>query len=491
MRSEAPSEECPVPPAILSSVPGSTIGRVLMLGFGAIFALWLVSTYELMRRLSAVEGLAFEISTRFAEGEELLFTVRAEVLLGSVYVRDAVLDVEPDALMFYREELTSSRVRIEQALRQYLPDVDSEVEREHWTRLQAELSTYWSTVVPVLKGDLSQAEAQDLLRRSVIPKRAGIILISDDLLTLNRDAFQQHQAELARLYAVVRQRVWWTSGIAVALGLGIALVAARHAGRLEALIRLQHFQEREHKRDLQRLAARLVHVQEEQRRTIARDLHDEIGQALTAVRMGIAVLERRVSPSGTEAQSLAEAGAMMDGIIRTVRDLSQLLHPPMLDDFGLAVTLEAYVGGFQRRTGVRADFVAVEMQERIAPELEVCLYRIVQEALTNVVKHSQATSCRVLLQRYPASVSVTVQDDGRGMEDLRSKSGKGSTPGLGLMGIRERVSELGGIARWDSHTGRGTCLVVELPLRCASSTADAYVPVDGERDHEHTAVVTG
>jgi signal transduction histidine kinase len=461
-----------------------------MLGFGAVFALWLVSTYELMRRLSAVETRAFEISTRFAKGEELLFTVRAEVLLGSVYVRDAVLDVEPDSRVFYEKQLASTRVKIEEALRQYLPDVDSEVERDHWTRLEAELRTYWGTVAPVLGGDISRAEAQELLGRDVIPKRSGIIRISDDLRTLNRDALRQHQAEVARLYAVVRQRVWWTSGIAVLLGLAVALVAARHAGRLEALIRLQHIQERNHKRDLQRLTAKLVHAQEEQRRTIARDLHDEVGQALTAVRMGIAVLERR-STASMEAQSLADVGAMMDGVIRTVRDLSQLLHPAMLDDFGLAVTLQAYVDRFSTRTGVRADLIADGLRERLAPELEICIYRIAQEALTNVAKHSQATACRVLLQRYPTTISLTVEDNGRGMEDRSSESGEASTLGLGLMGIRERVAELGGTARWDCHASRGTRLVVELPVRLTATTADAQMLIDGGGGNEQTALVSG
>jgi two-component system sensor histidine kinase DegS len=161
----------------------------------------------------------------------------------------------------------------------------------------------------------------------------------------------------------------------------------------------------------------------------------------------------------------------------------------MLDDFGLAVTLHAYVDRFSRRTRVPADFVPEGVQERLAPELEICIYRIVQEALTNVAKHSQATSCRVLLQWYPASVSVIVEDDGRGM--VGRESGTVSSAGLGLMGIRERVSDLGGTARWDSHSGRGTRLVVELPLTRTASTADAQVPVDGDREEEHTAFVAG
>jgi signal transduction histidine kinase len=438
---------------------GVTIGRALLLGFGAILALWLVSSYDLLRRLSDVETGALEFSTRFNQSEELLVTVRAEVLLASVYVRDAVLDVEPDALPFYRERLERTRLRIEEALQQYLPDVDSEVERERWTRLQAELGDYWTELVPVLSDDIGLEEAQALLRRDVIPTGALIDRISDDLLTLNLDAFSQHQAEVAQLHRTVRRQVWWTSGIALLLGLVVALVAARHAGRLETTIRRQHLQEREHKRDLQRLAARLVHAQEEERRTIARDLHDEIGQALTAVRMDLAVIERRARLPDDAAHLLVEAGTTMDGMIRMVRDLSQLLHPAMLDDFGLPATLDAYVQRFSRRTGMRAELVTDGMQARMAPDLELCIYRIVQEALTNVARHAQASSCRVILQRRPASVSIAIEDDGRGMEAADRQSG-----GLGLMGIRERVSELGGTVALDSGAGTGTRLRADLPV---------------------------
>jgi len=480
-----------VPLRGLPSLSGVTIGRALLLGFGAVFALWLVSTYELMRRLSAVEGRAFEISRRFTEGQELLFTVRAEVLLGSVYTRDAVLDIEPDALPFYREQLTKTRTTIEQALHQYLPDVDSETEREHWMRLQNELSIYWSSVFPALTGDISQSDAQALLRRDVIPKRAGIVRISDDLLTLNLDAFRQHQGELAGIYDAVRQRVWWTSGLAVALGLGVAFVAARHAGRLEALIRRQHLQEREHKRDLQRLAARLVHAQETERRSIARDLHDEIGQALTAVKMELAVLERRVHPGGADAQLLAEVSTTMDGAIRTVRDLSQLLHPAMLDDFGLDVTLQGYIRRFSRRTGVQAEIVSDGMQDRLPSELELCIYRIAQEALTNVAKHAQAATCRVRLQRRPHSVLIAVEDDGKGMAEPEQKWGGASTPGLGLMGIRERVSELEGTMELASRPGGGTRLTVELPAPRTPTTAGGPAAADKGRIDEHAATLTG
>lgn len=287
----------------------SALRPVLLFGFAVIFGLWLVSAYDLVRRVGEAERQSTAITARFIEGEEVLFTVRTQVFLSSVYVRDSALDARPDAASFYREELRTTRADVEQALERYLPDVDSGIEREHWTRLQNALQAYWNSVSPMLMGQLTgdPDQARAFLRRQVIPQRELIVRISDDLRTLNQDAFQEQQAEVAHLHHALRQRIWWTSGIAVALGLAIALFAAGYAGRLESRIRQQHLQERQHKRDLQRLSAELVHAQEDERRKIGRDLHDEIGQALMTIKLDQGAIERSGQVSGAAAHALAEA----------------------------------------------------------------------------------------------------------------------------------------------------------------------------------------
>jgi signal transduction histidine kinase len=145
----------------------------------------------------------------------------------------------------------------------------------------------------------------------------------------------------------------------------------------------------------------------------------------------------------------------------------------MLDDFGLPHTLKSYVRSASDRSGVRTQLVLERMEERLPADLEVCVYRIVQEALTNVAKHAQAASCRVHLQRLPDSLVLTVEDDGRGM-DADPARRDGPERGLGLMAIRERASEFGGTVRVETHPGRGTRLSVKLPVP-ASSTTDMDV----------------
>jgi two-component system sensor histidine kinase DegS len=143
----------------------------------------------------------------------------------------------------------------------------------------------------------------------------------------------------------------------------------------------------------------------------------------------------------------------------------------MLDDFGLAVTLDAYVRSFSKRTGVHTELVTDRMDARLASALELCVYRVVQEALTNVAKHAYATSCRVYLQRLPYSLLVTVEDDGKGMEP-EQVDGAETGRGVGLVGVRERVSRLGGTVQLEAPADKGTRLTIELPV----TSGDAIIP---------------
>jgi signal transduction histidine kinase len=315
-----------------------------------------------------------------------------------------------------------------------------------------------------------------------VPTRESITRISDDIRSLNQDALRDQQRDVANLHDALRRRIWWTSGLAVALGLAMALIAARHAGRQEWRIRQQHVQEREHKRDLQRLSAELVHVQENERRAIGRDLHDEIGQALMTVKLDLSTVARSSQVSGSAAQALADARSTTDGAIQSVRHLSQLLHPAMLDEFGLAVTLDAHLRMFSQRSGVATELVHDGMDRRIAPELEICVYRVVQEALTNVAKHAQAATCRVFLHRLSHSLLVTVEDDGKGMSPMLRRDNDDQLPGIGLVGVRERVTRLGGRLEVDTRVGKGTRLTIELPLAAEqaaseSGSSEATLPI--------------
>lgn len=439
------------------------IRRALFAGFGMVFALWLVSGFDLVRRLDTLEKGTAATAERSSRAEQLLSTVRVRVLLGSVYVRDALFDTTDEASGYYREQLLQTRDAIDKALNEYVPVLNSPAERSQFAQLRTEVGDFWQTVLPVLTWDSTRrvTEARALLRRQVIPKRDVIIRISGRIQELNRAGLTQQQEETAAIYRVMRQRMWMTSGLALVLSLLVAVAVTRHAGRLEARIREQAQQDLQNTRDLQRLSAKLVRAQEEERRTIARELHDEIGQALTAIKVELALAERSGRTTDRSDDAFREARSITDRALQQVRDLSQLLHPALLDDLGLPATMEWYLKRFSHRTGIRADLLQDRMEARLATEIETCVYRIAQEALTNVARHSDASTCRVYLQRLARTVLLTIEDDGKGFVVAEQQPAEGR--GLGLLGIQERVAGFRGTFRCESEPGRGTRLTVELP----------------------------
>ena len=442
----------------------SSIRGTLYAGFGLVFVLWLASGIDLVRRAADVEERATAVSARLAASDQQLSTVRLRVLVASVYVRDALLDVRPNAGDYYREQLRLARADIERALEAYVrggPDPD---ERDSVQQLRSEVRAFWDMVLPVFQSDATGRadEIRTLLREQVIPKRRIIFQISDRVQNLNRVAVTQEQAELRRTYARMRRQILITSGLALLASVVVASVATRYAGRLERRIHEQMLKDAENTKDLQRLSARLVSAQEDERRTIARELHDEVGQALTAIKVELAVAGRGAPLNTREGAAFDEARALTDHGLQLVRDLSQMLHPAMLDDLGLPETVAWYLNAFSKRTGVRADLVQDRMEDRLASEIETCLYRIVQEALTNVARHAEARTCRVYLQRLPRTVLLTVEDDGKGFPSRDGTTGD-VRRGLGLLGIGERVSGFRGSLTIETAPGKGTRLTVELP----------------------------
>jgi signal transduction histidine kinase len=458
---------------------GPPMRAALFLGFALICATWLFAGYYFTRRMVDLRSRANSISERYMRGQELLTTVRSQVLVGSVYVRDALLDSDRSNADEFRTKLEAAYKAADDALRQYVPVVDTRTERDRVGHLRADIDDFRNTVLNVLATDSSRwpIEARTLLRRQIMPKRETVIRVTDEAQALNRSAFVQQQSEIAGVYRATQRRLWESFGVAVLVSLGIALLAATYVGRLEDRIHRQRLKERENAQDLQRLSMKLITAQEEERRVIARELHDEVGQALTAIKVELSVAQRVIEAAGAPAHALDDARSISENVLHMVRDLSHLLHPALLDDLGLTAAVEGYLKGFGKRHGLRVDLLQDRMTERLQPETEVAAFRIVQEALTNVVKHAHATSCRVYLQRLTATLLVTVEDDGVGFDPAVPDHTK-APPGLGLIGIRERVSRLGGTLRVDSAPGKGTSLTVELPARTAAAAQEGS---DAER----------
>jgi len=204
---------------------------------------------------------------------------------------------------------------------------------------------------------------------------------------------------------------------------------------------------------------KVVEAQELERKRLARELHDETGQALTSILLGLKSLEQALdSDEGREG-----VASLRDLVVSTLQDVRRLaveLRPSALDDFGLAPALERLVDTYGRQAAVPVHLEITLGDDRLPAEVETTLYRMVQEALTNVAKHADATSISILLTRTASSVRLVVEDDGAGFEPGGARDG-----GLGLPGMRERVALLDGRLRVESAHGKGTTLVAEVPIR--------------------------
>jgi signal transduction histidine kinase len=201
---------------------------------------------------------------------------------------------------------------------------------------------------------------------------------------------------------------------------------------------------------------RVVSAQELERQRLARELHDETGQALTSILLGLKSVEDAKSAS----EASAAAGELRELVVTTLQDVRRLaveLRPKALDDFGLVSALERLVETFHEQTGIEVDLEPRLGEERLPSDVETTLYRITQEALTNVVKHAQAKHVSIVLTRRDSSVSAVIEDDGRGF------TAGSDGDGLGLLGMRERIALVGGRLEVESSPGSGTTLSVEVP----------------------------
>jgi len=212
--------------------------------------------------------------------------------------------------------------------------------------------------------------------------------------------------------------------------------------------------------ELRRLSVRLLSMQDEERRRIARDLHDGLGQELAVAKM---VLGKSLGPNSTpaEKQVANEASEIIDRAIQQVRSMSHLLHPPLLDEVGLLSALSWYMEGLTKRSGIETSFEVQPDFPRLAPELETAIFRIVQEALTNVFKHSEARKVWINLSRRDGQMIVSVRDDGKGIKK-RTADLQPDSIGIGLGGMRQRAKEFGGELRL-CNAQPGTLVELVIP----------------------------
>jgi signal transduction histidine kinase len=281
---------------------------------------------------------------------------------------------------------------------------------------------------------------------------------------VNEQSMQEDERRVAERFAQFRRRLQAITALGLCLSLVLAGLTVTHTLRLERVTDLQYQQSLRVQAELKELSARLVDAQESERRAISMELHDEVGQSLSALLMDVDRLAAASRPATPTRESLEKIKTQVENTVNVIRNMSLLLRPSMLDDLGLVAALEWQAREVTKRTGMFVDLAEENVSDSLPEEHRTCVYRVVQEALNNCSKHAHARRVQILVLQQSDRLILNIHDDGRGFDAIRVR-------GLGLLGMSERVAHLNGTLKIESEEGRGTALRIELPLAGQPSPA--------------------
>jgi signal transduction histidine kinase len=406
-------------------------------------------------------------NTRYRDIESRLRRLRSDLHLSGILVRDYLLDSGTPAADYQSRimELRTESNRLIDELEPLLRDSDP----VRFDALHRELDDYWQSYNPLFDGTTDE-DRYRFLRRVVVPRRNAVMDISAEIENLNNSNLNAQHVAASTRQRDLHQYLNATLAASLMLGLMVAIVAVIRIRVLERRSEDQHRRTEQAEQEMRRLSNQLVKTQEAERKSLSRELHDEVGQMLTALRMELGRAERaHAFGSPAFPGTMAESKALIDKMMHLVRDLAMGLRPSMLDDLGLEPALSWQARDFSRRYNVPVDLTVEGDLERLPDPQRTCVYRVVQEALTNCAKHAAATEIKVAVVRGWNRLDVSVGDNGIGMSTI---AGHG---GLGLTGIKERVKDINGSASIQTRPGGGTVVHITLPVPATDSNKEVRV----------------
>jgi signal transduction histidine kinase len=433
---------------------------VAAVALGGLLLLVAVSVLTSSRSAQDIYTQIDSLNAHHQHVEQMLRRLRSDLLLSGNYIRDYLLDTERERIPEYRQRLTELRAAHRATLDE-LQSVSRAEDRPRIEGLETRLNDYWETFDPLFDWTVLEkiVRSARFLRREVLPRRNAVLAIAQEIEELNNTNLAAQRAEVMRQQASLRdgqRSLLWRS---LLLGLLVAVAAVTRLRVLERRSDDERARAERAELQMRHLSQQLVATQEEERRKLSRELHDHVGQMLTALRMEVGRVERtRNTHDARFGLAIAECKTLVDTMLRSVRDLALGLRPSMLDDFGLQPALEWHIRDFQRRYNLRVDLSLGGDLGALPDQYRTCVYRVVQEALTNCVRHARATRVDVTVTQHDGRLEVSIVDDGVGFDMARRAEG------LGLLGIEERVRELNGTCAIRSAPDAGTELKIALPL---------------------------
>ncbi|MBL8295169.1 MAG: sensor histidine kinase [Bryobacterales bacterium] len=426
---------------------------VLHAGYAILLALLAFGAYEVLRLVSTNSAVRITAYEAYLDQEEVLATLRRSVWSGSNSARDFYLSRDAERLSRFESQIRDIRADTLEALAR-LRELDPH--RTAQLNVEARVTGYVQGLSLLTPGG---AEPGQRLR-DLLPLRMGALSALEDFTRLAQQDVRTVLDQVARQRSRTARNLLLVLSVILVIGALVAWRTLRYANRWEQDRFRHHIETAEAKAELERLSANLLDVQEEERRRLSRELHDEVGQTLTALRMEISHSAAAVHEPEPRVR-LDRARQLADRCVNMVRNISVMLRPALLDDLGLAAALQWQVEELARRSGIQASFSFNDSGEELSDRVKTCIYRIAQEALNNCEKYAQAAHVTVKLVREAGNLTLTVEDDGVGF-NLNGHAMP--VRGTGILGIRERVSQLNGSLTLDTGMGQGTRLTVAIPL---------------------------
>jgi signal transduction histidine kinase len=433
--------------------------RLLLAGFGGLVLLILIAGADALLVLRDVRSSDAQVRDLYVRRSRALDEVRSGIYQSAIVMRDFLLASDPQVASAQAEKWTAIRQKTDQALADCASALDP-AETAPFRSLQNEVQVYWKMLDFMVE------------RRSADPRQRGAVYFSGELVRrrnamldlvdridqISARELSSGDAKLNATFDGLRFRLVMMLLITLGAGLLLAAFTIRRTLNLEAELKKRYDEGLRAQQELKELSARLVSAQEEERRAISRELHDEVGQSLSALLMEAGNAAASVPHDSVDVRRHVESiKKLAEASVTIIRNMTLLLRPSMLDDFGLVPALEWQAREVSKRTGLRVHVAADEASDELPDELSTCIYRVVQEALHNCARHSQARSVKVVVKQERSKIILSVEDDGHGFDARRVR-------GLGLVGMEERVHHLGGEFEIESEPGTGTRVAVELPL---------------------------
>jgi signal transduction histidine kinase len=430
----------------------------LVAGFGGILLIFFVAAVDAVRLLREMRDENKILRDASLDRSHRLASIRSYVLLSDTYMGDYLLDSDGQSS---REHL----VQMQAAWSRMLNDLDSYHsstldEAVMLKQLQDLLSRHWQSVSHAMNGPPTERRRQGaaVYGDQILPLRTTVVEISTRVEQVDAKQLASTEAEIQNEFERLGGRFSIVLMVALVAAVVLGVGCVVYILRIERQNRRRYQEIVQARGTLQQLSARLVDAQETERRTISRELHDQVGQTLNALLVDAANLAKRIPEEDSVSRRyLDNMRSFADSSVNALRDIALLLRPSMLDDLGLVPALEWQAREVSRRSGIHVKVEAEKVPDSLPDAVRTCVYRVVQETLQNVSRHSGARNATVTVRHTGGSLELTVEDDGHGFDPARTR-------GLGLLGMEERVKQLGGRLEIQSQPDKGSRLHVTLPI---------------------------